>query len=227
MTATATVSIVSPTVTVKALDSGISYTGSAPVPVSLAGDVSGTAAVNIINTTLATVNGAPGTYGDAAHVPVLSVNAKGLLYATSHSPIAIPAAQITDATSAGRAVLTATDATAQTALLNAMTGDSGAGGTKGLVPAPAAGTAAAGKYLKADGTWAVPPGTGAGITQITGDATAGPGSGSQAATLTTTGAGLNLPSGTAPASPNNGDIWFDGSVLKMQIGGVTKTFTLI
>ncbi len=37
-----------------------------------------------------------------------------------------------------------------------MVGDSGAGGTKGAVPAPAAGDAAAGKYLKADGTWAVP-----------------------------------------------------------------------
>lgn len=47
--------------------------------------------------------------------------------------------------------LTATQVTAE---LNAMVGDSGAGGTKGLVPAPAAGDAAASKYLKADGTWA-------------------------------------------------------------------------
>lgn len=47
--------------------------------------------------------------------------------------------------------LTATQATA---LLNAMVGDSGAGGTKGLVPAPASGDAAAGKFLKANGTWA-------------------------------------------------------------------------
>lgn len=38
-------------------------------------------------------------------------------------------------------------------------GDSGAGGVKGAVPAPAAGDAAAGKFLKADGTWAVPPGS--------------------------------------------------------------------
>ncbi len=35
-------------------------------------------------------------------------------------------------------------------------GDSGAGGAAGLVPAPAAGDAAAGKFLKADGTWDVP-----------------------------------------------------------------------
>jgi hypothetical protein len=46
--------------------------------------------------------------------------------------------------------LTAAEATA---VLNAFVGDSGAGGTKGLVPAPAAGDAAASKFLKADGTW--------------------------------------------------------------------------
>ena len=41
------------------------------------------------------------------------------------------------------------------------TGDSGAGGAAGLVPAPAAGDAAAKKYLHADGTWkAVPVMTG-------------------------------------------------------------------
>ncbi|HYD16749.1 MAG TPA: hypothetical protein VEB03_01965 [Candidatus Nanoarchaeia archaeon] len=38
------------------------------------------------------------------------------------------------------------------------TGDSGSGGASGIVPAPAAGDAAAGKFLKADGTFAVPPG---------------------------------------------------------------------
>jgi hypothetical protein len=48
--------------------------------------------------------------------------------------------------------LTATQATA---VLNAFTGDSGSGGVKGLVPAPASGDAAANKYLKADGNWAV------------------------------------------------------------------------
>lgn len=41
-----------------------------------------------------------------------------------------------------------------TADLIAVVGDSGSGGTKGLVPAPGAGDAAAGKFLKADGTWA-------------------------------------------------------------------------
>lgn len=40
-----------------------------------------------------------------------------------------------------------------TALLAAFVGDSGSGGTKGLVPAPASGDAAAYKYLYSDGTW--------------------------------------------------------------------------
>jgi hypothetical protein len=58
--------------------------------------------------------------------------------------------------------LTATQATA---ILNAMVGDSGSGGTKGLAPAPGSGDAAAGKYLKADGTYQVPPGTGGSTTR--------------------------------------------------------------
>lgn len=62
-------------------------------------------------------------------------------------------------TAAGRSMVGAADAAAQTALLSAMVGDSGSGGTKGLVPAPAAGDAAAGKFLKADGTFAVPTGS--------------------------------------------------------------------
>ena len=44
--------------------------------------------------------------------------------------------------------------------LAAMVGDSGAGGVTGLVPAPAAGDAAAGKYLDADGTWSDPVASG-------------------------------------------------------------------
>lgn len=40
-----------------------------------------------------------------------------------------------------------------TADLIAVVGDSGSGGTKGLVPAPSAGDAAANKYLKASGAW--------------------------------------------------------------------------
>lgn len=39
-------------------------------------------------------------------------------------------------------------------------GDAGSGGVKGLVPAPAAGDTAAGKYLKANGSWTTPPDVG-------------------------------------------------------------------
>lgn len=51
---------------------------------------------------------------------------------------------------------------AMTALLPALVGDSGSGGTKGLVPAPSAGDAAANKFLKANGTWSIPAGGGGG-----------------------------------------------------------------
>jgi hypothetical protein len=44
---------------------------------------------------------------------------------------------------------------------------------------------------------------------------------------TTSQSQIKLEASTAPTSPNNGDIWFDGSDLKMRIGGVTKTFTLV
>lgn len=59
-------------------------------------------------------------------------------------------------TTAGTGVPEDLTAGQATALLNAMVGDSGSGGTKGLVPAPAAGDAAALKFLKADSTWAAP-----------------------------------------------------------------------
>lgn len=63
--------------------------------------------------------------------------------------------------------LTSAQATTE---LNAFVGDSGAGGTKGLVPAPATGDS--GKYLKGDGTWTAVAGGGASVitpSQITSD----------------------------------------------------------
>lgn len=65
-------------------------------------------------------------------------------------------------TTASTGNVEALTATQATALLNAMVGDTGSGGTKGLVPAPGAGDAAAGKFLKADGSYAVPAGGGGG-----------------------------------------------------------------
>lgn len=60
-----------------------------------------------------------------------------------------------------------TPATA-TLTLSVFVGDTGSGGVKGLVPAPGTGDAAAGKFLKADGTWAIPPGSGGGSTSLAG-----------------------------------------------------------
>lgn len=45
------------------------------------------------------------------------------------------------------------------AILPSVVGDAGTGGTKGLVPAPGAGDAAAGKFFNAAGGWSVPAGT--------------------------------------------------------------------
>lgn len=68
-------------------------------------------------------------------------------------------AQFKGRTTAGTGNVEDLTATQATALLDAMVGDSGSGGTKGLVPAPASGDAST-KFLKANGTWAVPAGAG-------------------------------------------------------------------
>jgi hypothetical protein len=43
---------------------------------------------------------------------------------------------------------------------------------------------------------------------------------------TTAGAGFRLPAGTAPTSPVDGDIWYDGTNLKVRLAGATKTVTV-
>lgn len=50
----------------------------------------------------------------------------------------------------------------RTLAISNFVGDSGSGGSAGAVPAPGAGDAAAGRFLKADGTFAVPSGTASG-----------------------------------------------------------------
>lgn len=76
-------------------------------------------------------------------------------------------AQIATARFLGRTTASTGDvesltATQATAMLNVMAGDSGTGGTKGLVPAPGAGDFVAGKFLDAGGGYSVPPGSGGG-----------------------------------------------------------------
>lgn len=44
---------------------------------------------------------------------------------------------------------------------------------------------------------------------------------------TTSIASLRIRSGTAPTSPNSGEIWFDWTDLKMRVWGTTKTFVLV
>jgi hypothetical protein len=43
---------------------------------------------------------------------------------------------------------------------------------------------------------------------------------------TTARTSLNIPSGTAPTTPNDGDMWYDGANVHFRVGGTTKTFTL-
>ena len=102
------------------------------------------------------------------------------------------------------------------------TGDSGSGGTTGLVPAPASGDAAAGKYLAAGGGWSAPPA--GGITALTGNVTAS-GSGSVAATI---GAAQVAPAmmkaSTLDSQVDAGTVtWAIASVLNAQ---ATLTFTV-
>jgi hypothetical protein len=44
---------------------------------------------------------------------------------------------------------------------------------------------------------------------------------------TTTVPSMNIATGVAPTTPSDGDIWFDGTDIKIRVGGVTKTFTLV
>lgn len=94
--------------------------------------------------------------------------------------------------------LTATQATA---LLNVMVGDSGSGGTKGLVPAPSSGDAT--KFLRGDGTYAAAGGSGT-VTTVSVTTTNGV-SGSVANATTTPAITLTLGAIT-PASVNGNTI---------------------
>lgn len=113
------------------------------------------------------------TLGNASG-DTLTVNATGTFAgnqtfngtATFTGTVTVPDASFTNAklanmatqtikgrTTAGSGAPEDLTATQATAILDPFTGDSGSGGVKGLVPAPASGDAAAGKVLTAAGSW--------------------------------------------------------------------------
>lgn len=122
----------------------------------------------IITANAAGGSGGGGGVSDADYGDI-TVSSSGTVWTIDNDVVTnAKAANMAQSTIKGRAVgagtgdptdLTATQATA---LLDAFTGDSGAGGVKGLVPAPAAGDAAASKFLKADGTWTAVSASGGG-----------------------------------------------------------------
>lgn len=115
-------------------------------------------------------------------------------------------------------------------------GDSGAGGSKGLVPAPAAGDAAASKFLKADGTWAAASGSGSVATDAIWDAKGDLAVGTGANTASRLAIGTNGQVLTADSAEATGVKWAtpagSGDVVKVgtpvnnQIGVWTGDGTL-
>jgi len=104
--------------------------------------------------------------GNAADIPVGTDSVSGRIGSGNVGDIPM--------TAAGRAMAGAASATAQTALLDAVTS-----GAKGLAPASGGGTT---NFLRADGSWAAPAGAGGTIIALTGDVAAS-GTGSVAATI--------------------------------------------
>lgn len=127
------------------------------------GDISASAAISFSK--LAALASGNILVGSAGGVPT-SVAMSGDVTIGNTGITAIGANKVTDSmlaqmatasfkgrTSAGTGNVEVLSATQATAILNPFTGDSGAGGIKGLVPAPSAGDGAATKVLRADGTW--------------------------------------------------------------------------
>lgn len=109
----------------------------------------------------------------------------------------------------------------RTLAISNFTGDAGSGGQSGAVPAPSAGDAAAGKFLKADGSWAAPAGGGGGGTTVS----AAPPYINIGGTKYVAGSGFlaTLPSGTPTwinsSAPSTVTVGANGDVLAGDTGG--------
>jgi hypothetical protein len=152
----------------------LTATGTTTLAVALAGPLYATAGVVSSETTLAKARGGSGQDNSSLTFPATGTlatlaGAEALtnktIVAGSNTITGITNAMMANmaqstikgrAVSAGTGVATDLTATQATAILDNMVGDSGAGGTKGLVPAPGSGDTAANKYLKAGGTWVNP-----------------------------------------------------------------------
>jgi hypothetical protein len=145
-------------------DSGSGGTkGLAPAPA--AGDAAAAKFLKADGTWAVPAGGGGVSDGDKGDITVTASGATWTIDNTvvSNAKLAtVATATLKGRTTAGTGAPEDLTATQATAILNAVVGDSGSGGTKGLAPAPAAGDAAAAKFLKADGTWAVPAGGGGG-----------------------------------------------------------------
>jgi lysophospholipase L1-like esterase len=121
--------------------------------------------------TLATVNSNVGSFGSASSVATFTTNAKGLTTAAGSTPILITESQVTNlvtdlagkqAALSGTGYLKFASTTPSYLTPTQVTADLNLFSTslQGLVPASGGGTT---NFLRADGTWAAPPGGGGSI----------------------------------------------------------------
>ncbi len=181
---------------------------------NLTGDVTTT---DTLATTLATVNGNVGSFGDATHVGQFTVNGKGLI--TAAASIAITGtgigafSAITSGTNTTAAMIVSSGASltyggtgvndANKILGTTLTGISGM--VKMTAGIPSAGTS---------GSDYVGPTT---ATTYTAGA-------KQTVSQSATTAGLNLGAlSSDPSGPAQGDIWYNGGVLKYRTSSATRT----